>query len=113
MSNIFFGLTDKEYEESKRKKNLCIEKDDSDSSDSFIDTFKDLTGGGDKNEIPNGGFPPLTICNDKTISDKIGLNKKELTNKDKKKRGFASDTKLTVHKILDDSDITPIFNIPN
>lgn len=106
MSNIYFGLTKKEYQESKPKKDECTDDADSDSSDSFIDSFNSLTGGNMEKTIPNGGFPPLKLCSDNPqISN---LDVKEI-----KKQGFASNpNKLSIHKILDDSNKTPFFNIP-
>ena len=107
MSNIFFGLTKKEYQESKPKKDVC-EEDDSDSSDSFIDSFNNLTGGQPTLQIPNGGFPPLKLCD--TDIDISNLDVKSVKN-----QAFASNpNKLNIHKILEDSssDKIPLFNIP-
>ena len=106
MSNIYFGLTEKEYQESKPKKDICTEDEDSESSDSFIDSFNNLSGGAIEQNIPNGGFPPLKMCSDDTQI-------KNLDVKEIKKQGFSSNpNKLSIHKILDESDKTPFFNIP-
>ncbi|VVU94705.1 hypothetical protein CPAV1605_430 [seawater metagenome] len=106
MSNIFFGLTEKEYQESRPKKDSCIEKDDSESSDSFMDSFNELSGGSVKS-VPNGGFPPLKI----TCNVNIPQN---TTDKQQKNRGMAVDSsQLTIHKILENSKKQPMFNIAN
>jgi hypothetical protein len=91
MSEIFLGLNNKKENNSDNE---------SESESSFIDNYNDLMGG---NKTPNGGFPPIKMCEDDNKDKKI-----------EKIRSFSSNSKenkLTIHDILDDTSKVPMFNL--
>jgi hypothetical protein len=98
MSDIFYGL---------RSGQETCNDDSSTATDSFIDSFIGMIGGSEK-KIPNGGYPPITIC-----QNKKQLDSPKKSNKDLKKREFATqnDSGLSIHQILDDRKRKPIFDI--
>ena len=101
MSDIFYDL---------RSKKDDYDDDSSSATDSFVDSFVGMIGGSTDNmKIPNGGYPPITICQDKNQSN--SSEKKSI--KDLKKREFSikNDEKLSVHQILDDRKKKPIFEL--
>ena len=100
MSDIFYGL---------RSRQEPCDDDSSTATDSFIDSFVGMIGGNAtiEQKVPNGGYPPITICQSK----KIDLLKKN--NKDLKKREFSTsnDGGLSIHQILDDRKKKPMFDL--
>ena len=101
MSDIFYGLRESDVSHSKKKCN----DDSSTATDSFIDSFVGMIGGNRK--IPNGGYPPITLC----INDKSDDSPKK-SNKDLKKREYSTNDNLknlSIHQILDDRKKKPIF----
>ena len=102
---MFYGLRESDVNHSKKN----CDDDSSTATDSFIDSFVGMIGGNRK--IPNGGYPPITLCtNDK--SDKSDDSPKK-SNKDLKKREYSTNDNLknlSIHQILDDRKKKPIFD---
>ena len=101
MSDIFYGL--RESNASHPKKNC--DDDSSTATDSFIDSFVGMIGGNKK--IPNGGYPPITLCTNNKSDDSP-----KKSNKDLKKREYSTNDNLknvSIHQILDDRKKKPIF----
>lgn len=101
MSDIFYDL---------RSKQEDYDDDSSTATDSFVDSFVGMIGGSNNiKKIPNGGYPPITICKNKNQND---VSEKK-SNKDLKKREFSikNDGNLSVHQILDDRKKKPIFEL--
>lgn len=100
MSDIFLGL--RQAEKSKD----CDEDSSTTNTDSFIDSFVGMVGGSEK--IPNGGYPPIQLCQNK-ITQVETKSKKEL-----KKREFSNNStekNLSIHQILDDRRKKPVFEL--
>ena len=103
MSDIFYGLRSRQEPES-------CDDDSSTATDSFIDSFVGMIGGNitEIQKVPNGGYPPITIC-----QNKKQLDSPKKSNKDLKKREFSTqnDMGLSIHQILDDRKRKPIFDL--
>ena len=101
MSDIFLGLRNSEVNNGK-----CSDDSSSTATDSFVDSFVGMVGGNEK--IPNCGYPPIQLCQDKSIKEKPKsrkeLKKREFSNTNDKKN-------LSIHQILDDRRKKPIFEL--
>ena len=101
MSDIFYGLRESVVNHPKKN----CDDDSSTATDSFIDSFVGMIGGNKK--IPNGGYPPITLCTNNKSDDSP-----KKSNKDLKKREYSTNDNLknvSIHQILDDRKKKPIF----